>query len=317
MEVVKILPRGYCHGVITAMHKVSEAISDDSLAQPIYILGQIVHNKNITKAFSEKGVITLSGGSREELLKQVDQGTVIITAHGIDYHLIKKAKDKGLTVIDATCSDVYKTHDIIKDKLNDGYEVIYIGKKNHPEPEGVLGINKEKIHLVENTTDIDNLNISSEKICITNQTTMSTWDVDDLIKYSKTKYPNLEVIKEICNATQERQEAVVNQAKDCDLCLVVGDVASNNSKRLVDVCQNKAKTKAKLIADVNDIDINWLLDPSVKKVGVTSGASTPSILTNQVIEYINQFEKDDEETHIKPELPAFSRMIPRSKKPAK
>lgn len=316
MEVKKIIPRGFCHGVVKAMHIVNDVISDDTMPRPIYILGQIVHNKNITKAFSEAGVITLIGNSRKEILDQVDHGTVIITAHGIDYHLINEAKNKGLNVVDATCSDVYKTHHIIQEKIDMGYDIIYIGKHHHPEPEGVLGIDPHHIHLVEDSEELNALVdiLANDKLCITNQTTMSMWDVNDLVKQAQSLFPNLEVINEICSATQERQEAIVKEAKDCDLCIVVGDEKSNNSHKLVSVCEEKAKTKAYLISDITKLDINWLLNDEVNKVGVSSGASTPSVLTNQVIEFIENFDKFDKNTHILPELPHYSKMIPRNRK---
>lgn len=315
MEVKKIIPRGFCHGVVKAMHIVNDCISDPNLPRPLYILGQIVHNQNITKAFSEAGVITLTGTSRRDILDQVKSGTVIITAHGIDYHLIDLAKSRGLTVVDATCSDVYRTHDVIKQRLNTGYEVIYIGKHNHPEPEGVLGIDPIHIHLVETIDELEALNgLKYDKLCITNQTTMSMWDVYKLVSRAQAMFSDIEVINEICNATQERQEAVVKEAQDCDLCIVVGDPKSNNSHKLQEVCEEKANTKAYLVADVSEIDINWLLADNVHKVGVTSGASTPSVITNQVISYIAQFDKKDKTTYEKPELPSLRKMIPRNRK---
>jgi len=173
MEVVRISPRGYCHGVVTALNIVSKSINDDSLPKPIYILGEIVHNNNITLAYEEYNIITLTGETRAKILDQVTTGTIIITAHGIDPNLIEKAKAKKLTIIDATCTDVYRTHDIIKEKIKNGYEVAYIGKRNHPEPEGAIGINPTKVHLITDSNDIAESNIKSTKICVTNQTTMS------------------------------------------------------------------------------------------------------------------------------------------------
>jgi 4-hydroxy-3-methylbut-2-en-1-yl diphosphate reductase len=173
MQTVFVKPSGYCHGVVSALSIVSRAANDDSVLKPIYILGEIVHNNNITRAYAALGVITLQGSSRREILQQVDHGTVIVTAHGIDPKLIDEAVSRGLNVIDATCSDVVKTHDLIRDKVDLGYDVIYIGKKGHPEPEGAVSIAPDKTHLVENIHDIDELVIDNEKICLTNQTTMS------------------------------------------------------------------------------------------------------------------------------------------------
>ncbi len=314
MKVVKITPRGFCHGVVNALQIVSKAIGDSTLPQPIYILGEIVHNSNITKAFSAYGVISLTGNSRKEILAQIDQGTVIITAHGIDYHLIIEAKKKGLYVIDATCSDVYKTHNLIKAKINNGYDVLYIGKKNHPEPEGVMGIDKNHIHLITCCNDIDNLKLTNDKLCITNQTTMSMWDVYELMQYSKTKYPNIEIIKELCDATTKRQEAVLQACPFIDLCLIIGDQKSNNSQKLVEVCQKQGNTNAYLVEDIQALDYQLLLDPKIKTIGISAGASTPSAIVSQICEYIEQFDPLDPNTYQKPALVSLSKMVPRIKR---
>ncbi|MFV0423945.1 MAG: 4-hydroxy-3-methylbut-2-enyl diphosphate reductase, partial [Bacilli bacterium] len=237
MKVIKITPRGYCHGVVSALQDVAIAMQNKKLKRPIYILGEIVHNHIITDAFSSHGVITLNGKTREELLDEIETGTVIITAHGASYKVIAKAIDKGLDVIDATCVDVYKTHDLIKEKTKAGYDVLYIGKKNHPEPEGSIAINPEKIHLISSIEDLENLHIDNNKIIITNQTTMSMWDTIKIIEKSKLLFPNIEIHNEICMATQQRQEAVYENADNIDLLIVVGDVNSNNTNRLAQIAQ--------------------------------------------------------------------------------
>ena len=311
MKVIKIIPRGYCHGVVKALNKVVETVNDPKIKQPIYILGDIVHNKNITNAFSDIGVITLNNKTRKEMIDSINEGTVIVTAHGIDYHLIEAAKNKGLNVVDATCSDVYKTHEIVFNKINDGYQVIYIGKKNHPEPEGVIGIDPKNIFLVENKKDIDALRLINNKLCIINQTTMSKWDVQELMNYAQKKYQNIEIINEICSATSERQEAVYHFSKEVELIYVVGDQDSNNSKKLVEVAQKNAQ--AILINDVYDIDLNYLIDRKIKIVGVTAGASTPSVITKQVIEYLEQLDLMDETTYKFPPKIDNKKIVPRIK----
>ncbi len=314
MEVIKITPRGYCHGVVHALNLVSNTIADETKPRPVYILGQIVHNQNITNAFNEAGAITVDGANREEILDKVESGTVIITAHGINPHLITRAANRGLTIVDATCSDVYRTHSVIKDKLDNGYEVLYIGKDGHPEPEGAIGINPELIHLITNESDLDNLTLTRDKLCITNQTTMSMWDTEVLMNKAQEKFPHLEVINEICLATQQRQEAVLEMAKNADITLVVGDPKSNNTNRLVQISEEMAGTPAYRINNVEDIDNNWLLDKKVEKIAVTSGASTPTIITKEVIDYVTAFDKEDQTTwNNKSKLP-LDRIIPRVRK---
>ena len=179
MKVIKIAPRGYCFGVISALNIVQDAAKDESLPRPIYVLGMIVHNEHITKAIDDLGVITIDDKTktREELLEQIDAGTVIFTAHGIAPAVKQKAMDKGLTVIDASCKDVIKTHVLMKEHIDAGYDVIYIGKHGHPETEGALGVDKDHIHLLSKADELEKLALTNEKIIITNQTTMSLWDV--------------------------------------------------------------------------------------------------------------------------------------------
>jgi len=294
MEVIKISPRGYCYGVVDAMVMAVEAAKNKNLPRPIYILGMLVHNRHVVEAFAKEGIITLDGTNRLELLEQVNGGTVIFTAHGISKEVRKRAKEKGLRVIDATCPDVMKTHNLIEEKTREGFEILYIGKKGHPEPEGALGVNREHVHLIENEEDIVKLSLNEDKILITNQTTMSQWDVAHLVEEILKKYPQAEFHKEICQATQIRQEAVAEQAKEADLLIVVGDPKSNNSNRLAQVGEEIAKVKAYRISDVTEIEREWL--KGVRKVAVTSGASTPTPITNEVIQYLEQYDENNPNT---------------------
>ncbi|WP_102345571.1 4-hydroxy-3-methylbut-2-enyl diphosphate reductase [Bacillus sp. Marseille-P3661] len=315
MNVIKIAPRGYCYGVVDAMVIAKNAALDQSLPRPIYILGMIVHNKHVTDAFEEQGIRTLDAKdkTRRELLEDINEGTIIFTAHGISPEVKVLAVEKGLTVLDATCPDVTKTHDLIRSVKDKGYEVIYIGKKGHPEPEGAVGVAPDIVHLVENESDVDDLNIKSSKIIITNQTTMSQWDVLDLMNHAKEKYPHAEIHKEICMATQIRQEAVAEQAKEADLTIVVGDPRSNNSNRLAQVSEEIAGTTAYRIADVSEIDIKWLLN--VNKVAVTAGASTPTPITKEVITFLEQFDPDDQKTWNKERKIGLDKILPKIKNP--
>ncbi|WP_127587937.1 4-hydroxy-3-methylbut-2-enyl diphosphate reductase [Paenibacillus koleovorans] len=297
MEVLKISPRGYCYGVVDAMVLARQTARNLDLPRPIYILGMIVHNSHVTEAFEDDGIITLDGSNRLEILDQVERGTVIFTAHGVSPEVRKRARDKGLTVVDATCPDVTKTHDLIREKVAEGYEIVYIGKKGHPEPEGAIGIAPEHVHLIEKEAEIEALEFDpSKRITITNQTTMSQWDIRHIMNKLIAKFPSAEIHNEICLATQVRQEAVAEQARECDLVIVVGDPKSNNSNRLAQVSEEIAGTRAFRVSDVSEIRREWLLDASVRKVGVTSGASTPTPITKEVIAYLEQFEPSDSAT---------------------
>jgi len=302
MKVIKIAPRGYCHGVVSALNIVTSAAHDDTIPRPIYVLGMIVHNEHITKALDELGVITLDSTkdrfhkrTRLELLEEIESGTVIFTAHGVSPQVLHRAKQKGLHCIDGSCKDVIKTQDIIKEHLGDGFDVIYIGKKGHPETEGCLGISIAEIHLVEKPGDIANLEIANKKIIITNQTTMSSWDVNAIADEIKAKFPTSKFIKEICNATLIRQEAVLEQANGADLTIVVGDPKSNNTKRLVQISEEMAKTPAIRIGSLEELDLNLLGE--VRAVAVTSGASTPTAITKEVIQFLEKYDPSDPLTH--------------------
>lgn len=294
MEVLRIAPRGYCYGVVDAMVLARQAARNLDLPRPIYILGMIVHNAHVTQSFEDEGIITLDGPNRLEILEKVDQGTVIFTAHGVSPEVRKRARERGLTTVDATCPDVTKTHDLIREKTADGYEVIYIGKRNHPEPEGAVGISPEHVHLIEKEEEIDALDVPAGKIIITNQTTMSQWDIKHIMKKLLERYPGAEVHNEICLATQVRQEAVAEQAGQADLVIVVGDPRSNNSNRLAQVSEEIAGTTAYRVSDVSEIKQEWLM--GIRKVAVTAGASTPTPITKEVIHYLEQFEESDPST---------------------
>ncbi|WP_404443730.1 4-hydroxy-3-methylbut-2-enyl diphosphate reductase [Sutcliffiella horikoshii] len=312
MELIKIAPRGYCYGVVDAMVIARNAALDKTLPRPIYILGMIVHNKHVTDAFEEEGIITLDGANRLEILDQINEGTVIFTAHGVSPEVKIRAKEKGLTTIDATCPDVTRTHDLIRMKEAQGYEVIYIGKKGHPEPEGAVGVAPSIVHLVETLDDVEALSIDSEKVIVTNQTTMSQWDVADIMVKVQEKYPHVEQHKEICLATQVRQEAVAEQAGQADVTIVVGDPKSNNSNRLAQVSQEIAGTPAYRISDISELNVEWLMNASM--VAVTAGASTPTPITKEVIQFVEQFDPLNKDTWNTTKNVPLQKILPKVKK---
>ena len=295
MEVIRISPRGYCYGVVDAMVLAMQTAKNLDLPRPVYILGMIVHNAHVTEAFEQEGIITLDGANRLDILDKVDKGTVIFTAHGVSPEVRKRAREKGRTVVDATCPDVTKTHDLIREKTAEGYDIIYIGKKGHPEPEGAAGVAPDRVHVIEHEREIDALQVNNDRIVITNQTTMSQWDIRHIMSRLIEKFPSAEIHNEICLATQVRQEAVAEQAKEADLLIVVGDPRSNNSNRLAQVSEEIAGVKAYRVADAAEIRKEWLL--GVRKVAVTAGASTPTPLTKEAITHLEQFDPERPETH--------------------
>lgn len=313
MQVIKINPRGYCYGVVDAMVIARNASLDKTLPRPIYILGMIVHNKHVTDAFKEEGIITLDGENRKEIIEQVETGTVIFTAHGVSPEIREIARKKGLVSIDATCPDVTVTHDLIREKSAEGYDIIYIGKKGHPEPEGAIGVAPDHVHLVQTTEDIDCLQLDNDKLLVTNQTTMSQWDVKAAMDYLKQKYPHIQVHEEICLATQVRQEAVAEQAGAADLLIVVGDPKSNNSNRLTQVSEEIANTPSYRIADLSELKLEWL--EGIETVAVTAGASTPTPIVKEVITFLEKYDPKDPSTHEIKRTVTLNKILPKIKEP--
>lgn len=294
MDVIKITPRGYCYGVVDAIQLVKRIARDPSVPRPIHILGQIVHNRHVVEEMDRLGVVTLDGEDRLALLEKIEHGTVVFTAHGVSPAIKVRAREKGLHVVDATCPDVTKTHTLIAELVSQGYEVIYIGKKGHPEPEGAVGVAPGKVHLVEGEADLAALSFPPDrKLAVTNQTTLSQWDTRALMDKVKERFPNVVIHNEICLATQLRQEAVARVSPEADLVIVVGDKRSNNSNRLVQVAREKGGREAHLVDTADDLNPEWL--KGRRKVAVTSGASTPTQITREVIQRLQQFAPDEQD----------------------
>ncbi len=282
MIINKIEPQGFCGGVKRAIDIATKVVNDTSTLRPIYMLGSLIHNEHIINEFKNKGVIVLDDKlSKEEMVSSISSGTVIISAHGISPTIYNMAKTKGLNIIDTTCPYVELVHKNITNAIKDDKEIIYIGTNNHPEVKGVLGIS-DKIHLVTNELDIKNLKLNTLNPYVTNQTTLSIYDINDYYDLIKSIYPNAYLDNKICNATTERQKAVIEQ-KPTDLCIIVGDKKSSNTKKLVSVSES-AGIKTILIDSVNDLK-DYKLD-NINTISISSGASTPSYLVDEIINYL-------------------------------
>lgn len=293
MKVIPIVPRGYCKGVVRAI-QIAKECAKKYPNEPIYILGMIVHNQYIVDALTNLGIQTIDhkGKTRLELLDEIDKGIVLITAHGAGKDVFEKGKKKGLTIIDATCVDVIKTHDLIKQKISEGKEILYVGKQGHPESEGTLAIDKDHIHLIEKETEIDKFIGTNQAYVLTNQTTMSIWDIENISNYANEVLDNIEISKETCTATQIRQEAISNIDEEVDLVIIVGDPHSNNTTRLAAIAKEKAHKDVWMVESIKDIDIEEL--KTKQCVAVSSGASTPTYLTNQIINFLRKFPDEQE-----------------------
>lgn len=286
MEIIPVIPRGYCKGVTHAI-ALAKKTAKENPGVPITMLGMIVHNRFVVEALKLDNIqcVEAKGKTRLELLEQIKEGIVIFTAHGVSEEVFLQAKRQGLRCVDASCSDVIATQQLVKAKLSQGYEVFYIGKQQHPEAEAVLSISSH-VHPIYDIACIDCLEPTSENIVITNQTTMSILEIEELIQRLKLKFPQAEVEQEICNATRIRQQAI-QQLKQIDLLIVVGDPQSNNSNKLKDIAIESGIPHVLLIESIHQLVLSEI--EHYQRIAITSGASTPTYLTQQVIVFLQDY----------------------------
>jgi len=293
MKLILANPRGFCAGVDRAIEIVERALS--LFGAPIYVRHEVVHNRFVVEGLRDKGAIFI-----EDLAEVPDDSTLICSAHGVSKKVQKEGKQRGLKIFDATCPLVTKVHMEVAKYENKGQECILIGHQGHPEVEGTMGqytSEKGGMYLVETPEDVMKLQVKNEdELAFVTQTTLSVDDAYIVIDALRSRFPNIDGPRkdDICYATQNRQDAVKNLSKQCDLVLVVGSVNSSNSNRLRELA-NKLDTPAYLIDDAADIDPEWLNDK--KSVGLTAGASAPEVLVQQVVERlktlgVNQTNED-------------------------
>ncbi len=290
MEVRSIKPRSYCRGVVLAIRKalaVREAYPDHKVT----MLGQLVHNQLVVDALAEKGIMTLADEtkSRLELLEEAEPGIIIFSAHGVSDLVREKAKSLGLTAVDATCPEVSFTQKLVKEKVADGYRVFYVGKAFHPEAiavtEGLAGVT-----LITKEEEIPRAaEGSNQKIFVTNQTTLSVSDLQEIFAKIRASFPEAEFADEICKATRMRQEAV-RQNRDVDVMIVVGDPASNNTSMLAKIAEEEGVPRVFRIASAAELPLDQFRPDDL--VGVTAGASTPPYLIAQVEDYLKKYNPE-------------------------
>ncbi len=286
MKINKLSPQGYCGGVKNALNIAYKTLKDENCPKPIYLLGSIIHNKNVIEDLKKLGAILIEDNnlSKENLIDKIEYGTVIFSAHGVSPNVYKKAKEKGLNIIDTTCPNVLIVQKQIKKYLDLNYKCLYIGTKGHPECEAILGISSSII-LISSIDDLKNIN-KDDKIYVTNQTTLSIYETNELYNYIKNNYSDATIDNKICNATTVRQEACIKQ-EYVDLCLVVGDKSSSNTKKLLLAC---IKNNINTIQIENLDDLKKINLTSINSISITSGASTPEYIVNEIIEYLKRVD---------------------------
>lgn len=278
-QIIKFKEQGFCYGVSRSIELVNKILEDHNTIRPIYLLGSLVHNKHVNDFFVEKGIIILDGCTRLKMLDQVESGTVIITAHGASQKVFEKAKEKKLNIVDATCPYVTKTVDVIKEYVNNGYKLAYVGKLNHPEVEAICDDIPSTV-VVEENKDIPVL--SKGKYILAHQTTLSDYDVRHTLNKVMTKYKNVELLKQICVFPEKRQQEInkYNFPDDLNLAIVVGDTKSNNATKLKELLLRKHMGDVIMVNSVDELsNINY---HKYNNIYIASGTSTPINIVEQI-----------------------------------
>ena len=289
MQILLANPRGFCAGVDRAIAIVNEALR--RFHPPIYVRHEVVHNKFVVEDLVRRGAVFV-----EELNEVPDGAIVIFSAHGVSKAVEDEAMRRDLTVFDATCPLVTKVHIEVGKFAKSGMDAILIGHAGHPEVEGTMGRFDTnfggRIHLVEDASDVENLNFGADKeLAFVTQTTLSMDDTAQVINALKDKFPQINAPRkdDICYATQNRQDAVKSLAKECQIVLVVGSPNSSNSNRLRELAE-RLGAKAYLIDNAGQMDKAWF--DGVDKVGVSAGASAPEVLIKEVLDTLQEWGAD-------------------------
>ena len=282
MDVLLANPRGFCAGVERAIEIVERAL--ELHGAPIYVRHEIVHNRFVVERLRAKGAVFV------EELDEVPAGSIVIfSAHGVPKAVQAQADRRGLKVFDATCPLVTKVHIEVMKMLREGYEIVMIGHRGHPEAEGTMGQAASGMHLVETLEDVAALEVRSpQKLAYVTQTTLSVDDARAMVEALKARFPTIRGPKkdDICYATQNRQDAVKLMAPQCDVVIVVGSPNSSNSNRLREVAEHMG-AQAYMVDTAADLRPEWVAGK--RRVGVSAGASAPEVLVNELIAQLRAF----------------------------
>ena len=295
LKIYLASPRGFCAGVDRAIEIVKKSI--DKFGSPVYVRHEIVHNKHVVESLKKIGAIFV-----EEISEIKDKSRpVIFSAHGVPKKVPKEAEELNMKYVDATCPLVSKVHREAENMHKNGYHIILIGHKGHPEVIGTMGqIPVDGITLVETIEDVEKIVFKKdEKLAFITQTTLSVDDTKEIIECLKKKFPQINEPKkeDICYATTNRQAAVKKIAKLCDMFFVIGSRNSSNSKRVVEVASKAGCNQSELIHSESDIPLDKI--GKCKTIGISSGASAPEIIVQDFISKIKEkYEVQIEEVEI-------------------
>ncbi len=277
MEIILANPRGFCAGVTRAIQAVEKALQ--LYGKPVYVRHEIVHNKFVVESLKAKGAIFV-----QEIAEIPHGATTIFSAHGVSDLVEEQAKHRNLDVIDATCPLVSKVHREAKKYVEEDFELILIGHKGHPEVEGTKGKVDKEVILVSDEEDAKTVQLKNpQKIAYVTQTTLSVDDTKKIVEILEQRFPQLQkglATKDICYATQNRQDAVRQLANMVEVLIVLGAKNSSNSNRLRDLGQ-ECGLPSYLINSAGDIESAWF--SGITKIGITAGASAPEVLVQEVL----------------------------------
>lgn len=279
-EILVASPRGFCAGVVRAIETVQNTLN--KYGSPVYVLHEIVHNKHVIAELEEKGTIFVEG------LEDIPAGGIcIFSAHGVSKEIENRAIELGLRTIDATCPLVSSIHRIVENYNKKNYDIVIFGHHNHPEVEGTAGRVNNKVHIIANEQEAEELQLDKPDRCAyVTQTTLSQDDIINMCRILTRRFPLIESSKSnTCYATQNRQDAVRKLAEITDIILVVGSKNSSNSNRLKEVAI-RSGVQAYLIDDKDDIKKRWLEESF--SIGLTAGASAPERLVEGVVKWIKE-----------------------------
>ncbi len=281
LEIITAEEAGFCFGVKRAIDLTIKAVENNK-EDPVYILGSLIHNPQVVNNLKDLGVTSIDS------IDEISEGVLIIRSHGVEPSIINKAEQKGLHIVNATCPFVKKAQQNAKKLIQENYQTIIFGEKDHPEVAGIYGFTDKKAYIVKEISDLDSIELN-DKIGFVAQTTQSPESYRNIISSVISDAAELKIFNTICNTTQVRQHSAAKLAKQVDIMFVIGGYNSANTNRLAEICQN-TDTPTYHIETVDDLNWEWLKEKET--IGITAGASTPDWLIKEVIDAMNEQEKD-------------------------
>lgn len=278
MNVTVAKSAGFCFGVKRAIDTVYQEIEK---GEKVFTLGPIIHNEQVVEELEEKGVKVINS---IEDLADIKDGTVVIRSHGVSEQVIRQLEKYDIKIVDATCPFVSKIHRIVQEKYREGFQIVIIGNKTHPEVEGINGWCKDSAAVLETVSEAEKFRPDPQKkLCIVSQTTFNYKKFKDMVDIFEKKSYDILVMNTICNATEERQTEAGTIARQSDAMLVIGGKHSSNTQKLYEIC-SKECPNTYFIQTLDDLNLE--LFQSFRSVGITAGASTPNNIIKEVQTYV-------------------------------